>query len=49
MNPTVAAPPDELDVLSCLAVSFELCPTRVPELGTQLSSEIKRLDGQGMK
>jgi methylenetetrahydrofolate reductase (NADPH) len=44
MNPTVAALSEELDVLSCLAVSFKLCPPRVPELGAQLWSEIKRLE-----
>ena len=44
MNPTVAALSEELDVLSRLAVSFKLCPPRVPELGAQLWSEIKRLE-----
>jgi methylenetetrahydrofolate reductase (NADPH) len=44
MNPTVAALSEELDVLPCLAVSFELCPPRAPELGAQLWSEIKRLE-----
>ncbi len=44
MNPTVAALSEELDVLSCLAVSFKLCPPRVPELGAQLWSEIKPLE-----
>ncbi len=44
MNPTVAALSEELDVLSCLAVSFKLCPPRAPELGAQLWSEIKWLE-----
>ncbi len=44
MNPTVAELSEELDVLSCRAVSFELFPPRVPELGAQLWSETKRLE-----
>ena len=44
MNPTVAALSEELDVLSCLAVSFKLCPPRAAELGAQLWSEIKWLE-----
>ena len=44
MNPTAAALSEELDVLSCLAVSVELCPPRAPELGAQHWSEIKRME-----
>ena len=44
MNPTVAALSEQLDVLSCLAVSFKPFPPRAPELGAQLWSEIKRLE-----
>lgn len=44
MNPTVAALSEQLDVLSCLAVSFKPFPPRAPELGAQLWSEIKWLE-----
>ena len=44
MNPTVAALSEQLDVLSCLAVSFEPFPPRAPEPEAQLWSEIKWLE-----